>query len=125
LNVLWTSAPDSPVCHRIVSGAPCPYEDEPATPGKTEAPSAIIHRTVWCATGLSGVLAEQQLTRTTVDSVKVNSAATVQHRSQSRKLEGHQTVWCSTRLSGATRRQTLVQFGSIQAVGFLHHRRFG
>jgi hypothetical protein len=42
LSVLWTGAPDCPVCHRIVSGAPCPYEDEPATLGKTKAPSAII-----------------------------------------------------------------------------------
>jgi hypothetical protein len=54
LSVLWTGAPDSPVCHWIVSGAPCPYEDELATLGKIESCSAIIHRIVRCATRLSG-----------------------------------------------------------------------
>jgi hypothetical protein len=32
-----------------LSGAPCPYEDEPATLGKTRPRSAINHRTVRCA----------------------------------------------------------------------------
>jgi hypothetical protein len=67
LSVLWTGAPDCPVCHRTVSGAPCPYKDKPDTLGKTEPHSAIIHRTVRCATGLSGVPAEQQLLAPTVD----------------------------------------------------------
>jgi hypothetical protein len=48
LSGLWTGALDCPVCHRTVSGAPCSYEDEPATLGKTEPRSAIIHRTVRC-----------------------------------------------------------------------------
>jgi hypothetical protein len=67
LSVLWSGAPDCPVCHRTVSGAPCPYEDEPATLRKTEPRSAIIHRIVRCATGLSGVQAEQQLLTPTVN----------------------------------------------------------
>jgi hypothetical protein len=49
LSMLWTGAPDSPVRHQTVSGAPYPYEDEPATLGKTEPRSAIIHLTVQCA----------------------------------------------------------------------------
>jgi hypothetical protein len=67
LSVLWTGASDYPVCHRIVSGAPCLYEDEPATLEKTKPRSAIIHRTVQCATGLSGVPAGQRLLAPTVD----------------------------------------------------------
>jgi hypothetical protein len=49
LSVLWTGAPDCLVCHRTMSSAPCPYEDEPATLEKTEPRSTIIHRTVRCA----------------------------------------------------------------------------
>jgi hypothetical protein len=36
------------------SGAPGPYRVQPATLGKTQVCSAIIHRTVRCATRLSG-----------------------------------------------------------------------
>jgi hypothetical protein len=42
-------------------GAPGSYRVEPATLGKMEACSAIIHRSVRCATGLSGEAAEQRL----------------------------------------------------------------
>jgi hypothetical protein len=56
-------------------GTPGPYRVQATTLGNLQAPSAIIHRTVRCATGLSGVPAEQQLTRTTIDS----NGATVQH----------------------------------------------
>jgi hypothetical protein len=52
---MWSGAPDCPVCHRTVSGALGPYKVQPAIVGKTQARSAIIHRTVRCATGLSGV----------------------------------------------------------------------
>ena len=45
--------------HRTVSGAPGPYKDELATLGFLQVCPAIIHRTVQCATGLSGVTAEQ------------------------------------------------------------------
>jgi hypothetical protein len=55
-----------------VSGAPGPYKVEPATLGKTQARSSIIHRTVRCASGqrLSSV---QRSTLT---------GATVQHSAQ-------------------------------------------
>jgi hypothetical protein len=66
-SVLWSGAPDCPVCHRIVSGAPGPYKVQIATLEFFQARSAIIHRTVRCATGLSGVTAEQRLLRATVD----------------------------------------------------------
>jgi hypothetical protein len=44
--------------HRTVSGAPGPYNLKPAILGFLQALSAIIHRTVWCTTGLSGAPAE-------------------------------------------------------------------
>jgi hypothetical protein len=54
----WSGAPDCLVCHRTVSGAPpdsvrCTreLEAELATFGKMEGRSAIIHRTVQCASG--------------------------------------------------------------------------
>jgi hypothetical protein len=56
------------MAHRTVSGAPGPYRCQPATLGKTEARSAIIHRTVRCATGLSGEPAEQRLSTRKVNS---------------------------------------------------------
>jgi hypothetical protein len=65
--------------HRIVSGAPGPYRVKPATLGKIEPSSAIIHQTVRCATGLSGEPVEQRLLAPMVDSTKAtvrNSVAT-------------------------------------------------
>jgi hypothetical protein len=64
---MWSGAPDCPVCHRTVSGAPGPHRTEPATLGFLQACSAIIHRTVRCATGLSGAPAKQRLSSATVD----------------------------------------------------------
>jgi hypothetical protein len=50
----WSGAPDCPVCHRTVSDAPGPYDSELAAFGFQKRRSAIIHRTVRCAIGLSG-----------------------------------------------------------------------
>jgi hypothetical protein len=67
LSVPWSSASDCPVCHRIVSDAPGPYNLKLATLRFQSALFAIIHRTVRCATGLSGVTADQRLSSATVD----------------------------------------------------------
>jgi hypothetical protein len=72
--VLRIVAPDCPVCHRIVSGAPGPYKCQPATLRKTEARSAIIHQTVRCATRLSGEPAEQRLSARNGRLCQINSA---------------------------------------------------
>jgi hypothetical protein len=56
------------VCHRTVSGAPGPYDFKLATFGFQKSRSAIIHRTIRCATELSGAPAEQRLASATVDS---------------------------------------------------------
>jgi hypothetical protein len=74
-----------------VSGAPGPYEDEPATLEFQQTHSAIIHWTVRCATGLSGAPAEQQLTRATVDSAKATMRNYVRQKSE-QKSEAHRTV---------------------------------
>jgi hypothetical protein len=65
-RVPWSGAPDCPVCHRTLSGASGPYNLKPATLRFLIACSALIHRTVRCATGLCGAPAEQRLLRATV-----------------------------------------------------------
>jgi hypothetical protein len=93
LSVLKDGAPDTVRCAPD-TGAP---SNQPLS-RNSRARSAIIHRTVWCATRLSGEPAEQRLSVPTVDSAKgtvSNSAAT---ESEAQKLEG-------TGLSGAARRQ--------------------
>jgi hypothetical protein len=82
LSVLKNGAPDCPVCHRTVSGAPCPYNSKPATLGNSRAASAIIHRTVRYATGLSGAPAEQRLPARQRLSTKCYGALQYRDRSQ-------------------------------------------
>jgi hypothetical protein len=68
------------LAHRTVSGAPAPYNSKLATFGFLRRRSAISHWTVRCATGLSGVPAEQLLPAqrsTATDTCKRNSAQTV------------------------------------------------
>jgi hypothetical protein len=63
-----------------MSGAPGSYDSELLTFGFQKRRSAIIHRTVWCATRLSGAPAEQRLASATVDSngrLTTHSARTV------------------------------------------------
>jgi hypothetical protein len=100
LSVLKDGAPDYPVCHRTMSGAPGLYNSEPATLGNYRAASAIIHRTDRCATGLSGEPAEQRLPAPTVDSAKATVSNSTATEIRAAKSEG-------TRLSGAARRQRL------------------
>jgi hypothetical protein len=62
--------PDSVRCTRVINF-------ELASFGNLGSHSAIIHRTVWCSTGLSGVPAEQRLLRANgrlQGTVKANSA---------------------------------------------------
>jgi hypothetical protein len=79
-RVPWSGAPDCPTCHRRVSGAPGSYIVQLSTLGFLRARSAIIHRTIQCATALSGAPAEQWLFGATVDcksADQMNSARTV------------------------------------------------
>jgi hypothetical protein len=75
LSMLKNGAPDCPECHRTVSGAPGPYNSKPATLGNSRARSTIIHRTVRCATGLSGELAKQRLPARQRSPATMNSAS--------------------------------------------------
>jgi hypothetical protein len=49
--VPWYGAPDYPVCHQTVSGAPGDFTLKLLTFGKIQRRSAIIHRTVRCPRG--------------------------------------------------------------------------
>jgi hypothetical protein len=64
--VPWSGAPDCPVCHRTVSNAPGSYRCKLFSFGFLRRRSAIIHRTVRCATGLSGAPAEQWIASATI-----------------------------------------------------------
>jgi hypothetical protein len=79
-----------PGCHRTMSGATGPYNFESTTLGNSR--SAIIHRTVWCATGLSDESAEQWLSASTVDSAKWTVMNNTTAEVRATKSEGHQTV---------------------------------
>ena len=108
----WSGAPDCPVCHRTVSGAPGSYNSKLATFGFQKRRSAIIHRTVRCATGLSGAPAEQRLASATIDcNGRLEATVHGQFAQKSKQPpEAHRTVTvparCGTGLSGATIRQS-------------------
>jgi hypothetical protein len=70
----WSGAPDCPVHHRTVSGAPGKIDFKLFTFGFPRRTSAIIHRTVWCATGLSDAPAEQRSSARNGRLCKANNA---------------------------------------------------
>jgi hypothetical protein len=63
-RVPWSGAPDCPVCHRTVSGAPGPYSLKLATLGFLRARSAIIHWTVRCDSGVTAIQRNGRLQQT-------------------------------------------------------------
>jgi hypothetical protein len=63
----WSGAPDCPVCHRTVSGAPGWIISNLLASGIQGGRSAIIHRTVRCSTGLSGVPSGATVASATVE----------------------------------------------------------
>jgi hypothetical protein len=67
---------------RTLFGAPARRPLEAATLGNSRARSAIIHRTVRCATGLSGKPAEQQLPMRQHSTLSSEQCSTVPRRSQ-------------------------------------------
>jgi hypothetical protein len=82
----WSGAPDCPMCHRTVSSAPpdsvrCTraLDVELATFGKFRGHYAIIHRTVWCASGATTT------SRATVDYNRIQ-CATVRARVRARAV---------------------------------------
>jgi hypothetical protein len=101
-RVPWSGAPDCPVCHRIVSGAPGPYKSKLATFGFLQRHSTIIHRTVRCAKRSNDSRRNGRL-HSTPDSTTVRCRS--QSRGQRRTGQWTVPVWCGTGLSGATRSQ--------------------
>jgi hypothetical protein len=88
LSVLKFGAPDCVRCAR-------PYNSKPATLGNSRARYSIIHRTVRCATRLSGVPTEQRLSTRQRSTDRMNSVAQCRTEVRVVKLEGHRTVRCS------------------------------
>jgi hypothetical protein len=76
------------LAHRTVSGAPGPYRTEPATLGFQQAHSAIIHRTIRCATGATANSRNGRLQKRADSATMENSAL----QSQSTESEAHRTV---------------------------------
>jgi hypothetical protein len=102
----WSGAPDCPVRHRTLSGAPGRSTLNLPPSGFWNCLSAIIHRTVRCSTGLSSVPSGVTTTALTVDCKSVqwtmNSADCVRKvRAGARRRIGQWTVtvWCTTGLS--------------------------
>src|SRR5699024_5189500 len=95
----WSGAPDCLVCHRTVSGATpdsvqCTRESNSklASLENSRGRSAIIHRTVRCSTGLSGVPAEQRLLRANGRLLNAFNALQCAPVSEQRQ-KAHQTVY--------------------------------
>jgi hypothetical protein len=68
--------------HQTLSGAPASRPPNQPLSGNSRAASAIIHRPVWCATGLSGEPAEQRLPARKRSFCRKEHWWTVQRRSQ-------------------------------------------
>jgi hypothetical protein len=85
--VPWSDAPDCPVRHRTESGALGPYNDELVTLGFLQRCSAIIHRIVRCAIGLSGATMEQRLLGATVDCKSAGQSYSEEQCAQSQSAE--------------------------------------
>jgi hypothetical protein len=95
-----------------VSGVPGLYNSKPATLGNSRARSTIIHRTVWCVTGLSGEPAEQRLPALQRLSTQRNSACQKSERRSQRAPDC--PVWYRTvRCSKTTKTPTVDQLQTL------------
>jgi hypothetical protein len=121
----WSDAPDCPVCHRTVSGAPRNSNSELVSLGNSGSHSAKIHRTVRCSTGLSGVPAEQRLLqrqRSSATALNTLQCATESEQHQ----KAHRTVHSDCPVHHRTvrwpRRQKLHRPNPNSQVTWLAHR---
>jgi hypothetical protein len=115
-SVLWSGAPDCPVCHRIVSGAPGPYNSKLSTLGFLRARSAIIHRTVRCTSGATARRRNGRLQKRGSEIPYINSACRSHSSRQRRTGQWTVPVRCGTGLSGATRGQKPSKVRSSQTL---------
>jgi hypothetical protein len=86
--VLWSGAPDCPVCHKTVFGAPGPYRAKPATLGFLQVRSTIIHRTVRCTSGATATSRNGRLQKRGDQMNSEEQCA----QSQSCRSEAHRTL---------------------------------
>ena len=104
-RLLWSGAPDCPVHHQTVSGAPEDFNVNSSPSGILQSRRAIIHRTVRC----------------TPDSVRCSNGTQLWNSPASGFYEGcsaiiHRTCPVCTGLSGATSGQRLLRAnGHLQA----------
>jgi hypothetical protein len=87
----WSGAPDYLVCHRTVSSAPGWINSNSPPSDFWKSHSDIIHRTVRCTTGLSGVPSGATVASATVDSNGRLTQQTVRIESEQRQ-KAHRTV---------------------------------
>jgi hypothetical protein len=113
-RVPWSGAPDCPMCHRTVFGAPGPYSPKLATLGFLWACTAIIHRTVRCTSGATTTSCNGRLQKLKIQRNSAQQCAAEQNRPSEahRTLQSacpvrHRTVRCGTGLFGATRGQSI------------------
>jgi hypothetical protein len=84
---------DSPgLAHRTVSGAPGSSTPNLPPSGILGDRSAIIHRTVWCSTGLSSVPSGATVVRANGRLQRYGEQCNCARRSQSRRQKTHRTV---------------------------------
>jgi hypothetical protein len=93
----WSGAPDCPVCHRTVSGAPGVVHSELHSFEFLRRSSAIIHRTVRCTTRATAICAQRS---TLMD----EQCSTVMRQKSEQKVRGapdcpvwHRTIRCRMR----------------------------
>jgi hypothetical protein len=92
------------MAHRTLSGvAPGSYNSELATLGNSRARCTIIHRTVRCATGLSGEPAEQRLLARQRSSTAMNNAC------QKSEQQSHRAPDCPVQLEDKCLQRSTVQ----------------
>jgi hypothetical protein len=90
-RLLWSGAPDCPVCHRTVSGAPEDFSSNSSPSGNFQSQHTKIHRTVRCSF-------ETRLRNSPVSGIRKDCSAII-----------HRTCPVCTGLSGATSGQRLLR----------------
>ena len=104
-RLLWSGAPDCPVCHQTVSGAPEDFSSNSSPSGNFQSQHAIIHRTVRCTPDSVRCSFESRLRNSPVSGIRKGCSAII-----------HRTCPVCTGLSGATSGQRLLRAnGHLQA----------
>jgi hypothetical protein len=104
-RLLWSGAPDCPVCHRTVSGAPEDFSSNSSPSENFQSQRTKIHRTVRCTPDSVRCSFETRLRNSPVSGIRQDYSAII-----------HRTRPVYTGLSGATSGQRLLHAnGHLQA----------